>query len=42
MQVLGNTITISCMKEGVKSSAAGNFGAGNVLIRQNNRRDKVK
>ncbi|KAL3769266.1 hypothetical protein ACHAW5_002282 [Stephanodiscus triporus] len=40
MQVLGDTLTISCTKEGVKFHVAGDLGAGNVLIRQNNTAEK--
>ena len=40
MQVLGDTLTISCTKEGVKFHVNGDLGTGNVLIRQNNTADK--
>mmetsp|Transcript_31194 Transcript_31194/g.65780 ORF Transcript_31194/g.65780 Transcript_31194/m.65780 type:complete len:261 (-) Transcript_31194:168-950(-) len=40
MQVLGDTLTISCTKEGVKFHVTGDLGAGNVLIRQNNTSEK--
>ena len=40
MQVLGDTLTISCTKEGVKFGVTGDLGAGNVLIRQNSTADK--
>jgi len=40
MQVLGDTCSISCTKEGVKFSVSGDLGTGNVLIRQNNTADK--
>jgi len=40
MQVLGDTLTISCSKEGVKFHVTGDLGAGNVLIRQNNTAEK--
>jgi len=39
MQVLGDTLTISCTKEGVKFHVNGDLGTGNVLIRQNNSAD---
>ncbi|KAL3787388.1 hypothetical protein ACHAWO_000364 [Cyclotella atomus] len=35
LQVLGESCTISCTKEGVKFSASGDVGTGNVLVRQN-------
>jgi proliferating cell nuclear antigen len=40
MQVLGDTLTISCTKEGVKFGVTGDLGAGNVLIRQNSTAEK--
>ena len=40
MQVLGDTLTISCTKEGVKFHVNGDLGTGNVLIRQNNTAEK--
>jgi len=40
MQVLGDTLTISCTKEGVKFGVQGDLGSGNVLIRQNNTAEK--
>jgi len=40
MQVLGDTLTISCTKEGVKFHVTGDLGTGNVLIRQNNTAEK--
>lgn len=35
LQVLGDTCTISCTKEGVRFSVTGNIGTGNILIRSN-------
>jgi len=40
LQVLGDTCTISCSKEGVKFTASGDVGSGNVLVRQNNTAEK--
>ena len=40
LQVLGDTCTISCTKEGVKFSAQGEVGMGNVLVRQNTTAEK--
>jgi proliferating cell nuclear antigen len=40
MQVLGDTCTISCTKEGVRFSVSGELGTGNVLVRQNNSHGK--
>ena len=40
MQVLGDTCTISCTKEGVRFSVSGDLGTGNVLVRQNNSAEK--
>jgi proliferating cell nuclear antigen PCNA len=40
MQVLGDTLAISCTKEGVKFHVEGDLGTGNVLIRQNNTAEK--
>ncbi|KAL3762297.1 hypothetical protein ACHAWU_000944 [Discostella pseudostelligera] len=40
MQVLGDTLAISCTKEGVKFHVEGDLGVGNVLIRQNNTAEK--
>lgn len=42
MQVLGDTLAISCTKEGVKFHVEGDLGTGNVLIRQNNTAEKVE
>jgi proliferating cell nuclear antigen len=33
LQVLGDTCTISCTKEGVRFSVTGNIGTGNILVR---------
>lgn len=35
LQVLGDTCTISCTKEGVRFSVTGNIGTGNILVRAN-------
>ena len=35
LQVLGDTCTISCGKEGVRFSVSGNIGTGNILTRAN-------
>lgn len=35
LQVLGDTCTISCGKEGVRFSVSGNIGSGNILVRSN-------
>lgn len=35
LQVLGDTCTISCTKEGIKFSVSGTIGTGNILIRSN-------
>lgn len=35
MQVLGDTCTIGCNKEGVRFSVSGDLGTGNVLVRAN-------
>lgn len=40
MQVLGDTLTISVTKEGVRFAVSGDLGTGNVLIRQNNTAEK--
>jgi proliferating cell nuclear antigen len=40
LQVLGESCTISCTKEGVKFSASGEVGTGNVLVRQNTTAEK--
>lgn len=36
LQVLGDTCTISCTKEGVRFTVSGNIGTGNILIRSKN------
>jgi proliferating cell nuclear antigen len=35
LQVLGDTCTISCTKEGVRFSVSGAIGTGNILVRAN-------
>ena len=40
MQVLGDTCTISCTKEGVRFSTTGELGTGNVLTRANSAAEK--
>jgi proliferating cell nuclear antigen len=35
LQVMGDTCKISCTKEGLKFSATGQIGTGNILMRQN-------
>lgn len=35
LQVLGDTCTISCTKEGIRFSVSGDLGTGNVLTRAN-------
>jgi proliferating cell nuclear antigen len=35
LQVLGDTCTISCGKEGIRFSASGAIGSGNILVRAN-------
>jgi len=40
LQVLGDTCTISCTKEGVRFSVSGNIGTGNILTRANNADDE--
>ena len=35
LQVLGDTCTISCTKEGIRFSVSGSIGTGNILIRSN-------
>merc|ERR1711924_254409 len=44
LQVLGDTCTISCGKEGIRFSVSGAIGNGNILIRSNdeeNQKDRV-
>jgi proliferating cell nuclear antigen len=36
LQVLGDTCTISCGKEGIRFSVSGAIGSGNILLRANN------
>lgn len=40
LQVLGDTCTISCTKEGIRFSVSGDLGTGNVLTRANSATDK--
>jgi proliferating cell nuclear antigen len=40
LQVIGDTCTIACTKEGVKFSVSGTIGTGNVLTRANVATDK--
>ena len=40
LQVLGDACTISCTKEGVRFSVAGEIGTGNILIRANSTAEK--
>lgn len=40
LQVLGDTCTISCTKEGIKFSVTGAVGTGNILIKANSTSDK--
>ena len=40
LQVLGDTCTISCTKEGVRFSVSGAMGTGNILVRANATSDK--
>ena len=45
LQVLGDTCTISCGKEGIRFSVSGAIGNGNILIRSNdeeNQKDRAK
>jgi len=42
LQVLGDTCTISCGKEGVRFSVTGSIGTGNILTRANASPDKEK
>lgn len=42
LQVLGDTCTISCTKEGVRFSVSGNIGTGNILTRANPTAEKEK
>ena len=36
LQVMGDTCTISCTKEGIRFSVSGDLGTGNILTRANN------
>lgn len=40
LQVLGDTCTISCTKEGIRFSVSGDLGTGNVIVRQNTTAEK--
>lgn len=40
LQVLGDTCSISCTKEGIKFSVDGNIGSGSILTRSNAASDK--
>jgi proliferating cell nuclear antigen len=40
LQVLGDTCTISCTKEGVRFIVTGSIGTGNILVRANSAPDK--
>jgi len=40
LQVLGDTCTIACTKEGIRFSVSGDMGTGNVLTRANTSTDK--
>lgn len=40
LQVLGETCTISCTKEGIRFSVVGDLGTGNVLTRANSTAEK--
>lgn len=40
LQVLGDTCTISCGKEGVRFSVSGNIGTGNILVRADGSAEK--
>jgi len=42
LQVLGETCTISCSKEGIRFSVSGNLGTGNILTRANANAEKEK
>jgi proliferating cell nuclear antigen len=42
LQVLGDTCTISCGKEGIRFSVSGAVGSGNILIRANSESEKEK
>ncbi len=40
LQVLGDTCTIACTKEGIRFSVSGTIGTGNILVRANASADK--
>ena len=40
LQIVGDTVKISCTKEGVKFSVTGDLGSGNTMIRQSSNVDK--
>jgi proliferating cell nuclear antigen len=40
LQVLGDTCTLSCTKEGIRFSVQGDMGSGNILLRSNRGDDK--
>ena len=40
LQVLGDTCTISCTKEGIRFSVTGQMGTGNILLRANTATEK--
>jgi proliferating cell nuclear antigen len=40
LQVIGETCTIACTKEGVRFSVTGDMGSGNILTRANNEKDE--
>ena len=42
LQVMGDTCTISCSKEGIRFSVSGNMGSGNILLRANATAEKEK
>jgi proliferating cell nuclear antigen len=42
LQVLGDTCTIACTKEGIRFSVSGNIGTGNILTRANAASDDEK
>ena len=35
LQVMGDTATISCGKEGIRFSVSGSIGSGNILLKAN-------
>ena len=41
LSMLGDTVNVSVTKEGVKFSASGDIGAGNILVKQQKSADKV-